>query len=198
LEKPQSDKEISNVDLPTQRFKNTLPFSYTIVAAMELLLFASPASSPPSAITQVAALLGMVLGTAGLVISLMNYLRDRPRVTVRLKWDMSVMDNPRYDTKKKWGIVTVTNAGRRPVFISIAALTVPKGFEMTHLILSESASGNKLSEGDAPARFMVNQDDLEKYRDAWREVRAYVEDSTGKRYLSKRLNKSDIPSWARG
>jgi hypothetical protein len=153
--------------------------------------------STPSAITQIAALLGMVLGTAGFTISLMNYLRDRPRITVRLKWDMSVTDNPHYDTRKKWGVVTVTNVGRRPVFISIAALTVPKGFEMTHLILSESASGKKLSEGDAPARFMVNQDDLEKYRDAWREVRAYVEDSTTKQYRSKKLSKSETPSWAR-
>jgi hypothetical protein len=63
---------------------------------MVLLLFSNPPPSSPSAITQVAALLGMVLGTAGLVISLMNYLRDRPRVKVRLKWDMSVTDNPHY------------------------------------------------------------------------------------------------------
>jgi hypothetical protein len=83
------------------------------------------------------------------------------------------------------------------VFISIAALTVPKGFKLTHLILQESASGKKLSEGDAPARFMVTQDGLEEYRKAWIELRAYVEDSTGKQYLSKKLSKSDIPSWAK-
>ena len=150
-----------------------------------------------SAITQLAAVVGMVLGTAGFIMSLMNYLRDRPCITVRLKWDMSIINNPRYDHTKMWGVVTVTNVGRRPIFISIAALRVPKGFGLSHLVLSESASGKKLAEGDPPARFMVTQNELSKYKSTWRDLRAYVEDSTGKRYVSKRLEKSNVPSWAK-
>ena len=40
------------------------------------------------AITIVASILGMILGTAGFVMSVLSYLRDRPRVKVTLQWDM--------------------------------------------------------------------------------------------------------------
>ena len=155
------------------------------------------ATSNGSMITIISAIVGMLLGTAGFVIGVMNYLRDKPRVKVILKWDMRVTDNARYDASKLWGIITVTNIGRRPIFISIAALTVRKGFEHSHLIVVESVTGQKLSEGDAPVRFVVKQEGLEKYRRSWRDVRAHVEDSAGAKYLSKRLNKSGVPSWAK-
>jgi hypothetical protein len=41
-------------------------------------------------LTALAAMVGMVLGTAGFVMSVMNYLRDRPKVKVFLKWDMTL------------------------------------------------------------------------------------------------------------
>jgi len=95
------------------------------------------------------------------------------------------------------GIVRVTNVGRRPIYISVASLKLPKGFKYDHLILKESMPGTKLSEGDAPATFSVNYDGLEKYAKHWRKVRGYVEDSAGKKYLSKKVPTSDIPSWAK-
>src|SRR5437879_1130780 len=99
-----------------------------------------------------AAIVGMVLGTAGFVMSLINYLRDRPRAKVFLKWDTALVG----DASKQMGIVRVTNVGRRPIYISVAALQVPKGYRYSHLILKESMPGKKLSEGDAPATFLVN------------------------------------------
>jgi hypothetical protein len=89
-------------------------------------------------LSDVAALLGMVLGTAGFVIGLMNYLRDRPKVKVHLQWDMVVSGDA---AGNKMGIVRVTNVGRRPIYISAATL----------------------NEGDAPATFSVNYDSLAQY-----------------------------------
>jgi hypothetical protein len=153
-----------------------------------------PAPTPHSIISlsDVAALLGMVLGTAGFVMSLMNYLRDRPRVTVSLKWDMTEISS-----NKKFGFVSVANIGRRPIYISIAALRLPEGFKHSHLILKQSIPGAKLSEGDASARFLVDCDKLEKYSKRWRDVRGYAEDSAGRRYVSKKLAKNPVPSWAK-
>jgi hypothetical protein len=143
-------------------------------------------------LAELAAILGMVLGTAGFVIGVMNYLRDRPRVKVTLNWNMV---NPQ--TNEKIGVLTVTNVGRRPIYIGAAALTVPKGFKHTHLVLAESIPGKKLSEGDAPAKFRVNHDGLEEYSKQWRDVRGYAEDSTGRRYVSKRLPESPVPPWVK-
>ena len=155
----------------------------------------TPASTPDwvAVLSAVAAIVGMVLGTVGFVMSLINYLRDRPKVKVLLKWDMALVGNP----SKQMGIVRVTNVGRRPIYISVAALKLPKGFKYDHLILKESMPGNKLSEGDAPATFSVNYDGLAQYAKHWRKVRGYVEDSAGRKYLSKKLPKSEVPSWAR-
>jgi hypothetical protein len=144
-------------------------------------------------LSNVAALLGMVLGTAGFVISLRNYLRDRPKVKLTLQWDMAQVGQQ----ANKIGVLRVTNIGRRPIHISVAALTVPKGFKYSHLILAESMPGTKLFEGDAPATFSINYKDLAQYSKHWRKVRGYVADSTGRKYYSKKLPKSPIPSWVK-
>ena len=146
----------------------------------------------PVTLSNIAAIIGMVLGTAGFVISWMNYVRDRPRVRVTLKWDMT--DSA---THVQMGLVKVVNVGRRPVFISIVSLELPKGFKETHLVLRDSIQGQKLSEGDAPAVFQVNYDGLQQYSSVWRKIRAYVEDSAGGEYHSSELAESDVPSWVR-
>jgi hypothetical protein len=143
-------------------------------------------------LSDVAALLGMVLGTAGFVMGLMNYLRDRPKVRVTLKWDMTEPN-----TGRMAGVVKVTNVGRRPIFISIVALQVPEGFKHSHLVLAKSIPGQKLSEGDATAGFLANYEGLEAYAKKWRDVRWYAEDGAGGKYLSEKLPETDIPSWAR-
>lgn len=139
-----------------------------------------------------AAVLGMVLGTAGFVMSLLNYLRDRPRVRVTLNWNMA-----NTQTREMMGLVKVVNTGRRPVFISIVALELPDGFRHTHLILNDSIPGKKLCEGDAPAGFLVKYDGLEQYSKVWRKIRAYVEDSAGGEYYSEKIDKEKTPSWVR-
>jgi hypothetical protein len=93
--------------------------------------------------------------------------------------------------------VTVSNVGRRPIFIGAAVLLAPKGFKPTHFLLMESIPGRKLSEGDEPARIKINPEGMEKYAKSWRKVRVYVEDSAGRKYFAKQLPKSRIPLWAK-
>ncbi len=146
-------------------------------------------------ITDIGALLGVIFGTAGLVLGIMNYLRDRPEVVVTLKWDMKVTDNPVYDPNKNWGFVTVSNVGRRPIYISHASITIPKGYGHNYLLLWEGLRGQRLAEGDPPVDYVLAQDKLEKYKKVWKKMRAVVFDTAGKKYYSK-VDKSRPPSWA--
>ena len=149
-------------------------------------------------LTEITALTGAFTGIAALVLSITNYLRDNPKVTVTLSWDMSVTDNPRYDRNKLWGLVNVSNVGRRPIYIRIANLKLPKGHKHSHLVLSEGIAGRRLAEGDAPAVFIVSQDGLQEYAKDWHKIRAAVYDSAGREYLSsKRKSNNSAPSWAK-
>jgi hypothetical protein len=145
-------------------------------------------------ITQASAVMGMLLGSAGFAISLFNYLRDRPVVRVVLQWDMSITGNPRYDHSKFWGIATVTNVGRRPVFITTVGVELPKGSKPSFLLLIEAIEGRKLSEGDQPVTHMIEQDQMKKHAHHWAEMRAVAIDSAGRKYKSKRV--AERPSWA--
>ncbi len=146
-------------------------------------------------LTQVAALLGVVVGTAGLVLGILNYLRDRPHVVVRLQWDMAVTNKPLYDANKLWGMVTVANLGRRAIYLSHASLKLPKGHKWSFLTIVAAIQGQKLGEGDPPATYIVSQEGLEKYKNDWKKIRAVVFDSAGKKYTSD-FDASKRPSWA--
>ena len=148
-------------------------------------------------VTQVTALVGAFTGIAALVLSVTNYLRDNPKVTVTLSWDMSVTDNPRYDRNKQWGIVSIANVGRRPIYVRIANLKLPNGYKNSHLVLSEGIAGKRLAEGDAPAIFIISQDGMQEYAKDWRKIRAAIYDSAGREYLSPKKKRTDsTPSWA--
>jgi hypothetical protein len=130
----------------------------------------------------------MVLGAAGFAVGAMNYVRDRPKLKVSVNWHMVEMG-----TQQHFGIVTATNVGRRPMFISAAVMEVPKQFKPRHYMLMESVRGQKLSEGDEPARFRINFDGMAQYSKVWREVRVYVQDSAGKKYYAPKSER--VPPW---
>lgn len=143
-------------------------------------------------LSNLAAITGMVLGTAGFMMSWMNYLRARPQVRVSLQWDMTNLQ-----TREMMGLVRVVNVGRRPIFISVVALELPKGFKDSHLIINDSIQGAKLWEGDPPKGFPVKYEGLHQYAKHWRQIRAYVEGSAAKKYRSKQLPDSPVPSWVK-
>lgn len=152
-------------------------------------------------VTLIAAICGVVFGFSGLLLGILNYVRDRSKLIVKLQWDMAVTDNPIYDPKKSWGVVRVTNVGRRPAHLANVALRLPKtfktpaGFDCDHLMLMESAGGKKLAEADPQAVFFVAQDSMVQYSAIWRQLRAVAEDSMGKTYKSKKVSKQ--PSWVK-
>lgn len=153
-------------------------------------------------ITDINAVLGVLFGLSGLTLAIINYRRDNPKIVVDLQWDMSMIEvggGPQ-DRNKLHGVITVTNIGRRPIYISHVSLKLsPKGY----LLLIEGLSGQKLVEGDPPRTFTVDHDRiiqeigdrLRKQPNMWKLIRAQVSDSAGKRYLSKKVK--NCPEWAK-
>lgn len=144
-------------------------------------------------IAEAVGLAGLLFGLSGFVLGVMNYLRDRHRVVVRLHWDMAVPEGRCYDTSKTWGVVSIANVGRRPAYLSHVALRLPD--KNRFLVLEESIVGVRLAEGDPPKAYIVNQDELKDYSQHWKKITAQVEDTTGKRWISNKISKQ--PSWAR-
>ncbi len=140
---------------------------------------------------------GLIFGLAGFVLGVLNYLRDRHRVNVSLQWDLDVTENSGYDATKKWGLITVTNVGRRATYVSHVALRLPKGHDATHLLIRTGIEGKKLTEGDPAAVYVVDQAGMEAYREKWRDVIAQVSDSSSKVWTSQKLKRNEIPSWAK-
>lgn len=143
------------------------------------------------------AIFGTIIGSAGLILSILNYFNDRPNVKVILMWDMKPFGSATeiLNENKLWGSVAITNIGRRPIYVSHLHLDVPNYSESTWL-LAESINGEKLQEGDPPKIYPLSQEKLEQFCDRWDKIRAVVIDSTGKKYYSKPANKK--PSWAGG
>ena len=147
-------------------------------------------------LSEIASVLGMVFGSGGLVIGILNYLRDKPRVTVRLSWGYRIANSDVHDPKKLYGLVTVTNCGRRPIYITSVSISLPKEFSGSRLLLLDSIEGRKLGEGDPPATFLLDQDNLtSEYVPHWQTMRAAVNDSSGKKYFSRPVKEQ--PSWAK-
>lgn len=140
-------------------------------------------------VSLVTGILGAILGSAGLAVSIVMYLRDRPQLKVLLQWDMAELNGGR-----KMGLVRVTNTGRRPAHVAIVALVLPEKYEHSHLVLHESIQGKRLEEGDRPEGFIVNYDGLARFKTDWNKIRAMATDSTGKTYYSDFPKQR--PSWA--
>lgn len=148
-------------------------------------------------LTAITALLGVALGSASLALGICNYLRDRPKIKVHLQWGMEILDNSLPKAERDCGLVRVTNEGRRPAYISHVCLVLPKPYKNRVLLMMESVQGQKLSEGDPPATFIVPHDVPEKYSKDLRKIRARVSDSTGRVYFSKCQRFSKLVSLAK-
>ncbi len=141
-------------------------------------------------VSLVTAIIGALLGTAGFIISILAFLRDRPCVKVTLQWDLESIDR----RGVRIGLVNVTNIGRRAIYIGAVALQLPKSYKYNGLLLWDSVGGKRLGEGDPPEKVMINYNDLPKYKADWNRIRAFAEDSAGKKYYSDYPDKK--PSWA--
>jgi hypothetical protein len=131
-------------------------------------------------LTPLAAIIGMVSGTAGLVLGIVNHRRDRAAVEVTLEWGMMRPGDP---DGAKQGIVNVVNIGRRSIFVShVHLLNTAHG---SFVVLMDSVAGAKLSEGDPPKSYDIPHSEAErKIGTRFLESRAVVVDSAGKLYCS--------------
>jgi hypothetical protein len=136
-------------------------------------------------LTGVTAILGVVFGIAGFVLGVLNYLRDRPKIKINLQWKMQIVGPGLSQNEPECGLITVTNTGRRPIYTSHVCLILPKTYKSQVALLLDSVSGQKLSEGDQPARFIIQHDIQNKYTKDLKRIRAQVSDSTGQVYTSK-------------
>ena len=140
-------------------------------------------------------LVGVIAGTAGLVLGVLNYLRDKPIISVELQWDMTAMNVPGYSSNTPLAVIRITNSGRRPIYVSHVAIKLPKGYEGSHLLVMEGIEGKKLEEGASPLTLPMTQEGLEQYSKDWKKLRAQVSDSTGKVWFSKKTWRGKPPSW---
>lgn len=134
---------------------------------------------------------GAVLGAVGTTMGVLNFLRDQAEVEVYLQWDMADTHS-----QEKLGVIRVTNTGRRAVYYSHVALSLPPPCDPPYFLMRGGLKGQKISEGDEPQIYTVEQSDMGKYKKHWRAIRAQVTDSTGKVWQSKKCHRKAVPSWA--
>ena len=140
-------------------------------------------------INDLATIIGLIIGVSAFVLSILNYSRDRAKIYITLQWDMkSSSDN------NLCGFISISNVGRRPIYISHLALEVPKHYDHRYLLIRDGLSGQKLVEGDAPLIFPIDYDGLNKYKNDWKQIVAQVTDSHGNVWKSKLVKEK--PSWA--
>lgn len=144
----------------------------------------------------IASLVGIALGALGATLGVMNYLRDRSRVIVTLQWDWTIVGRPELEGWERWGLVTLPNIGRRPIFVSHVALLSPKGVPGRLLFLPEGIQPRTPNEADPPVRVLIDQKGLREYAPFWRDIRAQVRDSSNRVWKSKKSPKDSVPSWA--
>lgn len=153
-------------------------------------------------LTTITAITGVIFGLSALIISLLNYRRDRAKLLVSLRWDaLTVRDTEGRETK--FSQIYITNVGRRPIYITRAGLMFdpPRAWWFLNHEKQGNLRGRKLAEGDPPLSLVVDASRLgakmtRDHRSSWREFRAFAIDSTGKRYVSKQVN--ERPSWGVG
>lgn len=134
---------------------------------------------------------GAVLGGIGTTLGVLNFLRDKARIEVYLQWDMADTHS-----QEKLGVIRITNTGRRAVYYSHVALSLPSACDPLYFLIGGGLKGQKISEGDEPQVYTVEQADMDKYKNHWRAIRAQVTDSIGKVWKSKKPQRNAAPSWA--
>lgn len=146
-------------------------------------------------LSEAVSVIGLIAGVSGFVLGVLNYLRDRHKIVVTLQWDLAATLGSGYDASRLWGLITVTNVGRRASYVSHVALRLPKGYDHSQLLVMGGIVGKKLTEGDPSEVFIVDQMGMEQYARDWQKIVAQVRDSTGNVWFSKKLNPAEIPSW---
>ncbi|HQU85754.1 MAG TPA: hypothetical protein PKY59_21640 [Pyrinomonadaceae bacterium] len=138
----------------------------------------------------------LIISLSSFLVSFLNYRRDKYTLIVDLYWDSGkYYVGMQSNVKETWGTITVSNRGRRPIYIRNIGLKYPDDERVFNLLDEDKIEGVKLGEHDAPIIIKVSQDDrLKKYAKEWNKIYAVALDISGKEYKSSRL--CNKPSWA--
>jgi hypothetical protein len=146
----------------------------------------------------VLSIIGTLTGTTGVVLGILNYFRDRASAIVSLHWDFVELDYNNRPSGQPMGAVSIVNNGRRPLYIKLVYLDLPKRSGQGAMILKKSLGGQKLGEGDPDFTIVISTDMLEFLRCRlaayWKGIHAVAVDNCGRQYKSKPPEKQ--PSWA--
>jgi hypothetical protein len=121
---------------------------------------------------------GLLVGVVGLILSLANRVRDSGALRVELSEAAIPINLPQYPSNIDWGLVNVSNSGRRPLFLVAVDLILNSG-ETALLFASKS---KQLTEGGEPSHTMFDIGDLRRRGQI---VCARARDSRGKSYYSR-------------
>ncbi len=145
--------------------------------------------------TETISIIAITISLLSLLVSFLNFRRDKYKVIVDLDWDNGTHHiGMRSNVVETWGKITVKNEGRRPVSIRIVGIKYPDSERVYSLLKDENTEGQKLDEHDW-IEIKVPQDYLlKRYSKDWEKLYAVASDISGKEYKSgKPWNK---PSWA--
>ena len=141
-------------------------------------------------------LVSLIISSFSFLISFLNYRRDKYKLIIDLDWDSGKFYvGMRSNVKETWGTITVSNKGRRPIYIRSVGIKYPDDERVFNLLSEDKIEGVKLGEHNAPIVIKVPQDwNLKRYAKDWEKLYAVAFDISGKEYKSSRpWNK---PSWA--
>lgn len=142
-------------------------------------------------ITPIAALLGAISGSAGLAIGILNYLRERPRLVIRVILNAKSVE-PGMLHSASSAVIWISNGGRRPVYVCDVLLF--RGRKIPPLRLSTFAETKRLEEGSPPLHYQVPIALLGSTAAGKPRCRAVAVDSAGRRYKSPRKLAVLLPS----
>ena len=129
---------------------------------------------------------GVVTGSTALILSILNFLRDRAILHVGISVNMIVRNVAQYSEDKTYGVVEVINVGRRPAFISTVVLLFPDG---QNAVLNDIFFNPKSTkEGEEPRQFLFEQETIHQLSKQWAGVYCLVRTSAGTQFRSRFLN----------
>ncbi len=121
---------------------------------------------------------GAVVATGALLVSSYNAWIDRPRINIKYQKGMLIINAaPLYSEDLTYFVITITNAGRRPVAIGNVGIMLFKGGA---LLLSDSLNGvNRVLTEEQPETQITTEQDLLDFSKVYYIV---VYDKAGREY----------------
>lgn len=123
---------------------------------------------------------GAITATVSIIIAMLNYLRDKPKVKIEYSKNIKISNQQNlYDSSKTYFNISVINKGRRSINITKASIRI-LGLGGIYL-LTDSFSPNRnriLTEENPTTQFLTDQNSID-FSKIWYIA---IHDATGKEY----------------